>query len=67
MWARSLYLQQEEKKRKVTDWSFVQKYSEFKISILYHLEFWVFGLCVLSSIKKTREHTISDIGSVSVW
>jgi hypothetical protein len=59
MWPGSLYLQQEENKRKVSNWSFVQKYSEFKIpgfsDFVYHLV-----------LKKSREHTISENGSVSV-
>jgi hypothetical protein len=27
--------------------------------------YWVFGLCPLSSILKTREHNVSETGSVS--
>jgi hypothetical protein len=28
--------------------------------------YWVFGLCPLSSILKTRKHNVSETGSVSV-
>jgi hypothetical protein len=32
----------------------------------YTRNYWVFGLCSLSGILKTREHNVSETGSVSV-
>jgi hypothetical protein len=37
---------------------------DFKETVLYIQKYWVFGLCPLSSIVKSREH-VSETGSDS--
>jgi hypothetical protein len=35
--------------------------------MVYNIQnYWVFGLCPLSGILKTKEHKVSETGSVSV-
>jgi hypothetical protein len=40
---------------------------DYNRSILFKIQdYWLFGLCPSSGILKTREHNVSETGSVSV-
>jgi hypothetical protein len=37
------------------------------LTMVYNTQnYWVFGLCPLSAVLKTREHNISETGSISL-
>jgi hypothetical protein len=65
-WPRSLYLNRRRRKERLLTWVLFRNIQSLKLISYIIRNSWVIGLCLSSVFKKTREHNISETGSVSI-